>query len=218
MRRFPRDYLERSVRRCGRCLRGPKSQRRYGIAQRRAGRAVLGALFEVREEFRISQGDAYWTEVEGGTPGKVAEGILVIRGRMTHGPLTEIRPAVKLAYPGPKFFPSNYAYPGSNLMWLDLNDMPSADRAELERRDSHGRYANHVAGRMVLPTLDVARSSTDDSHLRRPGDMPALWSHLRVLALRDGSADRFQSRRRDELDQQRRQPIRRPGSARNGSR
>jgi hypothetical protein len=76
---------------------------------------------------------------------------------MTHGPLNEIRPAVKLAYPGPKFFPSDYTYPGSNLTWLELDDMPPADRAELERRDDHGRYANHVAGHMVLPTLDVAR-------------------------------------------------------------
>ena len=127
------------------------------MAQRRAARAVLGALFEVREEFRISRGNAYWTEVERGVHGKVAEGILVIRGRMAHGPLNQIRPAVKLAYPGPKFFPSNYSYPGSNLTWLELDDMPPADRAELERRDSHGRYANHVAGFMVLPTLDIAR-------------------------------------------------------------
>lgn len=126
-------------------------------AQRRAGRAVLGALFEMREEFRISQGGAYWTEVERGIHGKVAEGILVIRGRMTHGPLNEIRPAVKLADPGPKFFPSNYTYPGSNLTWLELDDMPTADRAELERRDNRMRYADHVAGHMVLPTLDIAR-------------------------------------------------------------
>ena len=126
-------------------------------AQRRAGRAMLGALFEVREEFRISQGSAYWIEVERGVQGKVTEGILVIRGRMTHGPLNDIRPAFKVAYPGPKFFPSKYAYPGSNLTWLELDDMPPADRAELERRDDNGRYANHVAGYMVLPTLDIAR-------------------------------------------------------------
>lgn len=79
------------------------------MAQRRAGRAVLGALFEVREEFRISQGDAYWTQVQRGANGKVAEAILVIRGRMTHGPLNEIRPALKLAYPGPKFVPRTTA-------------------------------------------------------------------------------------------------------------
>ena len=127
-------------------------------AQRRATRAVLGALFEVREEFRINEGDAYWTEVERDVYGQVAEGVLVVRGRMTHGPLTEIRPTVKLAYPGPKFFPSKYAYPGANLMWLELSDMPPLDQAELQRRDrSHSRYANHVAGHMVLPTLDVAR-------------------------------------------------------------
>ena len=118
---------------------------------------MLGALFEVREEFRISRGSAYWTEVESGIHGKIAEGILVIRGRMTHGPLNDIRPAIKLAYPGPKFFPSPYTYPGSNLTWLELDDMPAADRAELERRDGHKRYVDYVAGHMVLPTLDAAR-------------------------------------------------------------
>lgn len=136
---------------------GLKSSGMDERVQRRAGRAMLGALFEVREEFRIHQGKAYWAEVESGVHGKIAEGILVIRGRMTHGPLNDIRPAIKPAYPGPKFFPSRYTYPGSNLTWLELQDMTAEDRAELERRDDHKRYADYVAGHMVLPTLDIAR-------------------------------------------------------------
>lgn len=134
-----------------------RASSRNETRQRRAGRAVLGALFDVREVARIDQKSVYWTAVEASVSGRIAEGILVIRGRMTHGALNDIRPAVKLAYPGPKFFPSNYVYPGSNLTWLELDDLPPNDRAELERRDDHKRHASHVAGRAVLPTLDIAR-------------------------------------------------------------
>jgi len=126
-------------------------------AQRRAGRAVLGALFEVREQLRLGLGGVYWMAVENDLRGKIGEGVIVIRGRMTHGALNDIRPSFKLALPGPKFFPSAYAYPGMNLTWLELDDMQPIDRSELERRDDHQRYASCIAGQMVLPTLNVAR-------------------------------------------------------------
>jgi hypothetical protein len=127
------------------------------IKRRRASRAVLSALYEVRELFHHALKAGYWAAVDASPAGEILEGLLVIRGRMTHGALDDIRPAVKPAYPGPKFYPSDYAYPGANLTWLELADMPADDRAELEHRDTKNRYATHVAGRMVLPTLDSAR-------------------------------------------------------------
>jgi hypothetical protein len=130
--------------------------------QRRAGRAVLGALFELREQLRLGLGGAYWMAVENDLRGKICEGVIVIRGRMTHGALNDIRPSIKLALPGPKFVPSTYTYPGMNLTWLELDDMPPTDRGELERRDDRQRYTSYVAGQMVLPTLNVAREFLRD--------------------------------------------------------
>ena len=94
--------------------------------------------------------------------GKITESVIVIRGRMTHGALNDIRPSIKLAFPGPKFFPSTYTCPSRNLTWLELDDMSSTDRIELERRDDHQRYASYVTGQMVLPTLNVAREFLRD--------------------------------------------------------
>jgi len=137
-------------------------------AQRRAGRAVLGALFEVREQLRLGLGGAYWMAVENDLRGEISEGVIVIRGRMTHGALNDIRPSIKLALPGPKFFPSTYTYPGMNLTWLELDDMPPTDRGELERRDDRQRYTSYVAGQMVLPTLNVAREFFRDLSRAKP--------------------------------------------------
>jgi len=125
-------------------------------AQRRAGRAVLGALFEVREQLRLGLGDAYWMAVDNDRRGEICEGVIVIRGRMTHGALNDIRPNMKTLFPGPNVFPSAYMYPGRNLTWLEFDDLPVTDRVELERRDTRQRYTTHVAGQMVLSTLNIA--------------------------------------------------------------
>jgi hypothetical protein len=126
------------------------------IAQRRAGRAVLGGLFEVREHLLESRAD-YWADVRRDPRGEVTEGIMVIRGRMTHGSLDQIRPSIKLALTGPKFLTSEYTYTGFNLVWLELDELPDADRARVIAYDKRLRYADHVAGYLVLPTLDQSR-------------------------------------------------------------
>ena len=85
--------------------------------------------------------------------GKIAEGIVFLRGAMTHHLVKQVEPALVDLYPSDTLYPSEDLYPGSNFTWISADEMLAVHNLD----GPQGRlYANHVAGQMMLGTLRVA--------------------------------------------------------------
>ena len=157
--------------------------------RRRALRAVIGAMFETREVIRIAD-PAYFPRVAQEPFGRVAEGIMVIRGRLTHGALNDLQPAFEGLYPGPNTFPGPFTYPGQNLTWRAVNEIPQPDRADLEARDKRDHfYRDHVGGSKVLSTLDAARSFFKQWPSKAASSLDLLADHADPHPMHDGYGD-----------------------------
>ncbi|MFB8281692.1 hypothetical protein [Nocardia colli] len=138
-------------------------EKRMGVA------AVLDHLYKLRCLREGEPGpdrDSYNLRVGAQRAGKVAEGISLLRGEMTHDVTMEIVPTDQLLYPSENLFPSENIYPGKQLIWLYLSDMvdqldpggPPTPELTPPKDPRRGYYAKYVAGQSVLQTAVEARN------------------------------------------------------------
>jgi hypothetical protein len=94
--------------------------------------------------------------------GQYVEGNLVARNNQHHSMTKMAAPAGAPLYPSEQLMPSDYLYPGENLMWLRLDELDEPMR----RATSAGRQVrllgNLLAGLPVLAAADVARRCLAD--------------------------------------------------------
>jgi len=98
---------------------------------------------------------AYAQRVDACGGGKVTQGVVFLRGVLTHHLVKQVEPVPTPLYP--PFYPGPDTFPGANFTWLTTDvllaihpDVPKQQVAQFE----HGR--SHVAGQMMLPTLRQA--------------------------------------------------------------
>ena len=128
-------------------------------AERRNLRTALACIYELRA-YREDKGElqiAYHLRAKSSSSGRITDGIVWVRGKMTHR-LTQARnPGAQPLLPGPRTLTGEYTFPGSNIVWRPATDIMSTtggNDTEVERR---GFYENYVAGQPVLEGLHAAR-------------------------------------------------------------
>jgi hypothetical protein len=89
--------------------------------------------------------------------GQYVEGNLVARNNQHHSMTKMAAPAGAPLYPSEQLIPSDYLYPGENLMWLRLDELDEPTRRAISAADRYGYFGNLLAGLPVLPAADVAR-------------------------------------------------------------
>lgn len=128
-------------------------------AERRALRNALAVIYELRAYREDSGGlrTAYHMRAKASNTGRITEGIVWVRGKMTHR-LTEARsPSAQPLLPGLSTHTGEYTLPGSNIVWrpsVEVTSQMGGDRTEAERR---GFYDAYVAGQPVREGLHSAR-------------------------------------------------------------
>ena len=128
-------------------------------ATRRALRAVLACLYELREAKKAESGnERYFAQANQSASGRVTEGVCWMRGKMVHLLTNQVAPAPSLLYPSDDLYPSVHVHPRSNLAWrtIDEIDPHLTDSTELNPKGRE-HFRCHVAGRVVLPSLLAAR-------------------------------------------------------------
>lgn len=126
--------------------------------RRRALTVVLAELYKLRS-LRVGKGRmqrAYYARARAVYGGRVAEGISLIRGDMTHDVTKEIDPSHQMLHPGMGLLPGEHLHPGPQLIWLHPDDMApphEVNRAEVRFPD----YEQVVGRQPVLTTLVAAR-------------------------------------------------------------
>jgi len=131
------------------------------VAERRALRNALACIYELRAHREGPWGSeekkAYYPRAKASRDGLVTEGIVWVRGKMTHR-LTEARsPSAQPLLPGPNTFLGEHTFPGSNIVWrpsTEITSQTGGSDTEVERR---GFYEDYVAGQPVLEGLHAAR-------------------------------------------------------------
>lgn len=127
---------------------------------RRILRTTLACLYEIRA-YREGEGSAerkgYHDRIlrSETTGGGVTEGIAWARGKMVHRLVHGLTPEHRPLYPREDLYPSNHLSPGENLTWL-LPDAIGAFSGVGSGAQRRHHYEVYVAGKEVLPSLDVA--------------------------------------------------------------
>jgi hypothetical protein len=123
--------------------------------QRRALRSTLATLYELRC-YRKDTARSYYSHADNCYPGRVTEGIILLRGQLTHKVARRYLPEERPLHPSATRFPGRHTYPGANLMWLSPNEMEDQlpDRATDDYR--YEFYCYDVAGTPVLETFQIA--------------------------------------------------------------
>jgi hypothetical protein len=115
----------------------------------------------VRAAYREGATDAdkktYRDKAAKSRQGRITEGIIALRGGMTHELVKHVPPEARPLYLGNNLYPSPNLFPGKNLTWLLPGEMPNPLTKRFPRDPRPSYYANDVAGRPVLTTLEVAR-------------------------------------------------------------
>ncbi|MFC9440746.1 hypothetical protein [Nocardia sp. NPDC057030] len=124
-------------------------------------RALTGALVELyrlrcHREGGRPLNQAHWNRAAAQRSGRVAQGISLIRGDMTHHVVKEIEPERRPLYPGNDVFPGPDLYPGKQLFWRHVSDM-TAPHVLNQNDPRYLDYEQVVGGQPVLPTLVLAR-------------------------------------------------------------
>lgn len=127
--------------------------------QRRAWLEAVNHTYRIREfRKKACEKAAYEAIVASHDFGKTTEGIVVVRNIATHVLTVSANPKSGMMYPGPKTFPGKYLYPGNgNLFWLDMYELDSDTAQEIRNRDDNNYYEDHVAGMLVLGTLQAVQ-------------------------------------------------------------
>jgi hypothetical protein len=134
--------------------------------QRRALKATLDNLYRLRAHRAEAQ--TYLRRSDSCDAGRITEGITYLRGVLTHHITKPVAPENQPLYPGDDVYPSEDLFPGTNLTWLDASDVfrMQPQPAGGQRKVQAEFYRSHVGGRLVLPTIRVAREFLiNDSHL-----------------------------------------------------
>lgn len=129
---------------------------------RRALKAVLNELYLVRafREGRETNNrpvnrPAYLERVAATDAGKVTQGIVFLRGVITHHLIRRVEPVRQPAYPGPHFVLGPHTFLGSNFCWISTAEIDAQHTVPARQLAQYEHYRDHVAEQMMLPTLDV---------------------------------------------------------------
>ncbi|MHA6797538.1 hypothetical protein ACVGVM_29120 (plasmid) [Pseudonocardia bannensis] len=116
---------------------------------RRALKSVLDELYRAREfrEGRSKVNRPHYTQrVDACVAGKITQGIVFLRGVLTHHLIKEVEPIPQLLYPGPDLYPSQDLFPDANFTWISaaevkaIHDVPKGQQAQFE----HSAFANLI--------------------------------------------------------------------------
>ena len=128
--------------------------------KRRALRELLGHLYTLREHRRSAVGKMQYDPLAASTAdGRTAEGLVIVRGALTHQLTKSVTPEVKDAYS------DTYRDQYGLLVWLKRSEMsaPPTWKPKIG-----AEYDLEVAGRDVVETLQAARRFLVESAVLGP--------------------------------------------------
>ncbi|MDM8085142.1 hypothetical protein QUV83_10230 [Cellulomonas cellasea] len=138
------------------------ARRTDAAEQRRALNEAMGCVYRLRNRVveLVDDRGRYRQIVSRDLTGRIVEAIVLVRGAGEHDFMRDVEPRARSAYPGPRTFPSYNLFPDDhNLYWRDRSELGY----DLTSRDAQngprlaGYYDAHLAGYLVLDTLEAAR-------------------------------------------------------------
>jgi len=123
---------------------------------RRSLKSILTNLNQLRE-YRIRLMPGKYFEIQDQSIfGATTAALIMVRGFSEHDLGRAIIPEQRGLYPG-EVYPIEHLYPGSNLVWVPLDELPFTLVHKNAKFSQEAAYTSHLAKQTIAATFAVAR-------------------------------------------------------------